>query len=61
MSEPSDADLRAPAQPGTVVDVPYGPLGRIVAAVAVVALGATGYAQRRIRQADPSEVPRDTT
>jgi putative ABC transport system permease protein len=45
--------------PDTVVVLPYPALAVLVAAVALIATGATGYAQRRVSRANPSEVLRD--
>ena len=45
--------------PGTVVAVPYAALAVTAAAVAVIALLAIGYAQRRVGRATPGEVLRE--
>ncbi|WP_203916584.1 FtsX-like permease family protein [Rugosimonospora africana] len=52
-------DLNPDQLPDTVVAVPYLPVGLIAVAVVAVAIGAGGYAQRRIGRANPSEVLRD--
>ncbi len=54
-----DFELNPGTPPDTVLAVPYLPLGLITGAVLVVAVGAAGYAQRRIGRANPSEVLRD--
>jgi hypothetical protein len=55
-----DFEMNPDAPPGTVVDVPYPPIGVVTVAVFVIALGAAGHAQRRITRADPAAVLRDT-
>lgn len=45
--------------PGTVVAIPYPVLAVTAAAVAVIALLAIGYAQRRVGRATPAEVLRE--
>jgi putative ABC transport system permease protein len=53
-------DVNPVAPPTTVLAVPYGPLVWIAAGVALIAVVAARYAQRRIVRANPAEVLRDT-
>lgn len=52
-------EINTTLPPGTVVAVPYPVLAATAAAVAVIALLAIGYAQRRVGRATPAEVLRE--
>ncbi|GIJ71897.1 hypothetical protein [Virgisporangium ochraceum] len=52
-------EINTTLPPGTVVAVPYPVLAVTAAAVAVIALLAIGYAQRRVGRATPAEVLRE--
>jgi putative ABC transport system permease protein len=48
-------------EPGTVIDIPGAAVAGTAAAVAVIALLAVSYAQRRVGRATPAEVLRDVS
>ena len=53
-------DVNPVAPPTTVLAIPYEPLVWIAAGVALIAVVASRYAQRRIVRANPAEVLRGT-